>query len=76
MKKITNYKPIPRNLPDSCRSCCDRIWDLRQSRGRGFKYVVNLFFCPEVWRNEFVLLSLQQNMNYDISESVSKSQNL
>jgi hypothetical protein len=31
-----------------------------------------LFFCPEVWRNEFVLLSLQQNMNYDISESVSQ----
>ena len=45
---------------------------LRQSRGRGVECVVNLFFCPEVWRNEFVLLSLQQNMNYDISESVSQ----
>ena len=30
------------------------------------------FFSREVWRNKFVLVSLHQNMNYEISESVSQ----
>ena len=43
MKLVQRYGDfglIPRNLPDSCRSCCDRVKDLRQSRGIGFERVV------------------------------------
>ena len=51
MKKLTNLKCmklvqrydekqlIPRNLLGSCRSCCDWLGDLRQSRGIGGDYV-------------------------------------
>ena len=43
MKLVQRYGDfglIPRILPDSCRSCCDRGRDLRQSRGRGLECVV------------------------------------
>ena len=43
MKLVQRYGDfglIPRNLPDSCRSCCDRGMRLRQSRGRGLDCVV------------------------------------
>ena len=40
MQRYGDFGLIPRNLPDSCRSCCDKGMRLRQSRGRGFERVV------------------------------------
>ena len=43
MKLVQRYGDfglVPRILPDSCRSCCDRGKRLRQSRGRGLECVV------------------------------------
>ena len=37
MQRYGDFGLIPRNLPDSCRSCCDRGSDLRQSGGRGVR---------------------------------------
>ena len=33
MQRYGDFGLIPRKLPDSCRSCCDKGSDLRQSRG-------------------------------------------
>ena len=37
MQRYGDFGLIPRNLPDSCRSCCDKGRDLRQSKGRGVR---------------------------------------
>ena len=40
MQRYGDFGLIPRNLPDSCRSCCDKGKYLRQSRGGGLECVV------------------------------------
>ena len=40
MQRYGDFGLIPRNLPDSCRSCCDKGSGLRQSKGRGVERVV------------------------------------
>ena len=43
MKLVQRYDEkllIPRNLPDSCRSCCDKGMRLRQNKGRRLECVV------------------------------------
>ena len=34
MQRYGDFGLIPRNLPDSCRSCCDKGMRLRQNKGR------------------------------------------
>ena len=56
MQRYGDFGLIPRNLPNSCRSCCDKGMYLRQSRGRGFgvcrkvhkkgKEIRKYFFLP------------------------------
>ena len=40
VQRYGDFWLIPRNLLDSCLGCCDKVKDLRQSRGRGFASVV------------------------------------
>ena len=40
MQRYDEKLLIPRNLLDSCLGCCDRVKDLRQSKGRGAEIVV------------------------------------
>ena len=47
LQRYRDFGLIPRNWPDSCRSCCDKGMRLRQSRGIGFERVVNLFFAQK-----------------------------
>ena len=44
MQRYCDFGLIPRNLLDSCRSCCDKGNVLRQSEGRELDCVVILFF--------------------------------
>ena len=39
MQRYGDFWLIPRNLPDSCRSCCDKGKRLRQSGGSGLDFV-------------------------------------
>ena len=41
MQRYGDFGLIPRNKPDSCRSCCDKGMRLRQSRGGGVECVVS-----------------------------------
>ena len=40
VQRYGDFWLIPRNLLDSCLGCCDKVKDLRQSRGRGVVGVV------------------------------------
>ena len=40
MQRYDEKLQFPRKMPDYCRSCCDRVKDLRQSKGRGAEIVV------------------------------------
>ena len=40
MQRYDEKQLIPRNKPDYCRSCCDRLGVLRQSRGIRLNCVV------------------------------------
>ena len=64
LQRYGDFGLIPRNWPDSCRSCCDKGMRLRQSRGKEldgvvYSIILILFFLslrhnggPEilVWR--------------------------
>ena len=40
LQRYGDFGLIPRNLPDSCRSCCDKGMRLRQNKGRRLECVV------------------------------------
>jgi hypothetical protein len=42
MQRYVDSQPIPRNLPDYCLTCCDRVNNLRQNRGMSLYFVAKV----------------------------------